>query len=53
MNYTRHDKAYVMCRLSRYTHWTSSEYWDALIRLLRYLKGTMNYGIQIVDFALY
>ena len=42
MNYTRLDIAYVVSRLSRYTHNPSSEHWNALHRLLRYLRGTMN-----------
>ncbi|KAK4389781.1 Retrovirus-related Pol polyprotein from transposon RE2 [Sesamum angolense] len=42
MNYTRPDTAYVVSRLSRYTHNPNKEHWDALRRLLRYLKGTMN-----------
>ncbi|KAL0356357.1 UNVERIFIED_CONTAM: Retrovirus-related Pol polyprotein from transposon RE2 [Sesamum radiatum] len=39
MNYTRPDIAYAVNRLSRYTHNPNKEYWDALRRLLRYLKG--------------
>ncbi|KAL0385036.1 UNVERIFIED_CONTAM: Retrovirus-related Pol polyprotein from transposon TNT 1-94 [Sesamum radiatum] len=43
MNYTRPDIAYaVSSRLSRYTHNPNKDHWDALRRLLRYLKGTMN-----------
>ena len=41
MNCTRPDIAYVVSRLSRYTHNPSKEHWVALHRLLRYLKGTM------------
>ena len=43
MNYTRPDIAYVVSRLSRYTHNPSSEHWNALHRLLRYLRGTMDW----------
>ncbi|KAL0294458.1 UNVERIFIED_CONTAM: Retrovirus-related Pol polyprotein from transposon RE2 [Sesamum radiatum] len=39
MNYTRPDIAYVVSRLSRYTHNPNKEHWDTLRRLLRYLKG--------------
>ncbi|KAL0354513.1 UNVERIFIED_CONTAM: Retrovirus-related Pol polyprotein from transposon TNT 1-94 [Sesamum radiatum] len=42
MNYTRPDIAYAVSRLSRYTHNPNKDHWDALRRLLRYLKGTMN-----------
>ncbi|KAK4386386.1 Retrovirus-related Pol polyprotein from transposon TNT 1-94 [Sesamum angolense] len=38
MNYTRPDIAYDVSRLSRYTYNPNKEYWDALRRLLRYLK---------------
>ena len=43
MNYTRPDIAYVVSRSSRYTHNPSSEHWNALHRLLRFLRGTMNW----------
>ncbi|KAL0451679.1 UNVERIFIED_CONTAM: Retrovirus-related Pol polyprotein from transposon TNT 1-94 [Sesamum latifolium] len=42
MNYTTPDIAYAVSKLSRYTHNPNKEHWDALHRLLRYLKGTMN-----------
>ncbi|KAK4389897.1 Retrovirus-related Pol polyprotein from transposon TNT 1-94 [Sesamum angolense] len=42
MNYIRPDIAYAVSRLSRYTHNPNNEDRDALRRLLRYLKGTMN-----------
>ncbi|KAL0401677.1 UNVERIFIED_CONTAM: Retrovirus-related Pol polyprotein from transposon TNT 1-94 [Sesamum latifolium] len=42
MNYTRPDIAYAVSRLSQYTHNPNKEHWDALRRLLRYLKGTIN-----------
>ncbi|KAL0290030.1 UNVERIFIED_CONTAM: Retrovirus-related Pol polyprotein from transposon TNT 1-94 [Sesamum angustifolium] len=42
MNHTRPDIAYAVSRLSRYTHNLNKEHWDALRRLLKYLKGTIN-----------
>ena len=45
-NYTHLDIAYVVGRLSRYTHNPSIEHWDAISRLLRYLKGTFDYGLS-------
>ena len=45
MNFSRPDIAYVVCRLSRYTHNTNNDHWSALARLMKYLRGTMNYGI--------
>ena len=50
MNYTRLDIAYVVSRLSRYTHNPNNEHWSALMRLMKYLKGTMNYGILYSGF---
>ncbi|KAK6147374.1 hypothetical protein DH2020_018286 [Rehmannia glutinosa] len=46
MNFSRPDIAYVVCRLSRYTHNLNRDHWTAIVRLMRYLKGTMNYGIM-------
>jgi hypothetical protein len=45
-NCTRPDIAYVVGRLSRYTHNPSLEHWDAISRLLRYLKGTINFDLS-------
>ncbi|XP_074314859.1 secreted RxLR effector protein 161-like [Silene latifolia] len=46
MNCTRPDIAYTVSRLSRYTHNPGKDHWNALIRLLRYLKGTMDWGLH-------
>ena len=46
MNSTRPDIAYAVSRLSRYTHNPNQMHWDALIRLLKYLKGTINWGLH-------
>ncbi|CAH9139832.1 unnamed protein product [Cuscuta epithymum] len=43
MNYTRPDIAYAVSRLSRYTHNPSYEHWNALHRLLKYLKGAVSW----------
>lgn len=45
MNFTRLDIAYAMCNLRRYTHNLNNEHWSTLMRLIKYLRGTMNYGI--------
>ena len=50
MNYTRPDIAYAVSRLSRYTHNPSSEHWNALYRLLKYLKGTMYWSLNFTKF---
>lgn len=50
MNYTRPDIAYAVCRLSRYTQNPNNEHWSALVRLMKYLRGTINYGILYSGF---
>ena len=45
MNFSRPDIAYVVCRLSRYTHNPNNDRWNALAGLMKYLRGTMNYCI--------
>ena len=52
MSFSRPNIAYVVSRLSRYTQCPSQDHWDALVRLMRYLRGTMDYAIEIVDFPL-
>nr|KAJ0186750.1 hypothetical protein LSAT_V11C900460560 [Lactuca sativa] len=42
---TRPDIAYVVGRLSRYTSNPSSHHWQAVSRVFKYLKGTINYGL--------
>ena len=50
MNFYRPDIAYVVCRLSKYTHNPNNDHWSALARLMKYLRGTMNYGILYSGF---
>lgn len=50
MNYTRPDIAYAVSRLSRYTHNPCNEHWNALKRLLKYLKGTIDWGLNYKRF---
>ena len=52
MNFTRSDIAYVVCRLSSYTHNLNREYWFVLVRLMKYLRDTMNYGILYCGFSI-
>jgi hypothetical protein len=42
----RLDIAYVVSKLSRFVSNPGSEHWRALERVMRYLVGTMNYGIH-------
>ena len=52
MNFSRPDIAYAVGRLSRYTHSPNQDHWDALVRLMRYLRGTMDYGIEYSGFPI-
>ena len=50
MNYTCSDITYAVSRLSRYTHNAIKEHYDALHRLLRYLRGTMDLCLNFCKF---
>jgi hypothetical protein len=43
---TRPDIAYAISKLGRFVSNPGSEHWRALERVMRYLVGTMNYGIH-------
>ena len=49
-NFSRPDIAYAVCSLSKYTHNYNNDHWNALARLRKYLRGTMNYGILYSGF---
>ena len=46
MNCTRPDIAYTVSKLSRYTSNPSPDHWKAIVKVLRYLKYTQNYGLH-------
>ncbi|GKC76523.1 zinc finger, CCHC-type containing protein [Tanacetum coccineum] len=50
MTSTRPDIAYAVGKLSRFTSNPSNHHWEAIIRVFRYLKKTMNYGLSYVGF---
>lgn len=50
MNCMRPDIAYAVHRLSRYTHNPSRDHWTTVVRVLRYLKGTINIGIHYTGY---
>jgi len=52
MNFFRPNIAYAVGRLSRYTHGPNQDHWDALVRFMRYLRGTMDYGIEYSGFPI-
>ena len=39
-----------MGRLSRYTHCPNKDHWTSLYRVLKYLKGTINYSLTYCGF---
>lgn len=45
MTSTRPDIAYAVGKLSRYTSNPSTQHWQAIQRVFKYLKGTMDYGL--------
>ena len=46
MNCTCPDIAFIVNKLSRFTSNPDKDHWKALIRVLRYLKYTLNYGLH-------
>jgi len=50
MSFSRPDIAYAVSRLNRYTQYPSQDHWDAFARLMRYLRGTMDYAIEYSGF---
>ncbi|CAM8948128.1 unnamed protein product [Rhodiola kirilowii] len=50
MTSTRPDIAYAVGELSRYTSNHSNLHWEAIKRVLKYLKGTMNYCLVYAGF---
>jgi len=49
-NKTRPDIAYAVSRLSRQTNNPSREYWNALERVSRYLRGTIDYCLTYIGY---
>ena len=50
MNYTELNIACAISVLSRYTHNSSKEHWDALFWLLKYLKDTVYWSLLFNKF---
>ena len=46
MSCTRPDIAYTVSRLNRYTSNPNADHWKTIIRVLRYLRYTRNYGLH-------
>jgi hypothetical protein len=47
---TRPDIAYAVAKLSRFTSNPSSHHWQAMNRVFKYLKGTIDYGLTYTGF---
>ena len=47
---TRLDISFVVSKLSQFVSNTGDDHWEALERVMRYLKGTMNYGIHYIGY---
>jgi hypothetical protein len=43
---TRHDISFVVSKLSRFVSNPRDNHWYAVEKVLRYLKGTISYGIH-------
>nr|GEW23088.1 hypothetical protein [Tanacetum cinerariifolium] len=50
MTSTRPDIAYTVSRLSRFTNNSSRQHWKAITRVLKYLRGTKDYGLSYVGY---
>ena len=46
MNCTRHDIAYAVSKLSRYTSNPSDDHWTALLRVVGYVSNTKEYALK-------
>ena len=46
MSCTRPDIAYTVSKLSRYTSNPNDDHWKGIIRVLRYLRYTRDYGLH-------
>nr|GEV68061.1 hypothetical protein [Tanacetum cinerariifolium] len=51
MTSTRPDIAYAVGRLSRFTSNPSGQHWKAITRVLKYLRGTKDYGLSYIGYS--
>nr|GEU38616.1 zinc finger, CCHC-type [Tanacetum cinerariifolium] len=50
MTCTRHDIAFVVGKLRRYTRNPGTQHWQAILRVLKYLKKTMDYRLTYTGY---
>ncbi|CAM8929257.1 unnamed protein product [Rhodiola kirilowii] len=50
MNCTRPDIAYTVSRLTRYTSNPGTKHWNAIVRILKYLRFTRNYDLHYIRY---
>ena len=50
MNCTRLDIAYAVNKLSRYTSNLGAKHWQGIMRVLKYLKFTHDYGLHYIRY---
>ncbi|XP_071708837.1 secreted RxLR effector protein 161-like [Rutidosis leptorrhynchoides] len=50
MTSTRPDIAFIVGKLSRFTSNPNATHWRAVVRVFKYLKGTIDYGITYTGF---
>ena len=50
MDYTHPDIAYAVNKLSKFTNNPRNNHWKALVRVLRYLRYTINYGLHYLRY---
>ena len=48
---TRLDISFAVSKLSRFVSNPGDDHWKALERVMRYLKGIMNYGIHYTGYS--
>ncbi|XP_019176811.1 PREDICTED: uncharacterized protein LOC109172110 [Ipomoea nil] len=48
---TRPDLSFAVNRLCQYMHSPTDDHWGLVKRVLRYVKGTLHYGLRLTPFA--
>ena len=51
LGFTRPDIAFAVHRVSKFMHQLKDPHWQAIKRILRYLKNTMDYGLHFISLS--